>query len=178
MSCNLRWLPQRISTPSLLWRNGLVHLMGTRWWAAPPPAGRLRGAVCPTHHSPVVNLTSVHKFMNMQDEKPCGNRSADSYLRTAIIPVAHYTDWALCSWVWDGHVIGLARSFIRHGRGIRAGSHGTHFPATARPTRRIQASSSWLIGPSRRASSACSICAAFAGPVKHTSTSGRANTKR
>ena len=65
----------------------------------------------------------------------------------------------------------------RRGDGRRTPScTRTYFPATARPTRRIQASSSALIGPSRRASSACSICAASAGPVMHTSTSGRVRT--
>src|ERR1035437_3339472 len=45
------------------------------------------------------------------------------------------------------------------------GQLGGYLPATAFPTLRIQASSSSVMGPRRRASIAWSICSAFAGPA-------------
>ena len=53
-----------------------------------------------------------------------------------------------------------------------------YFPYTARPTLLIHSSSSLVIGPRRSASSAASTCCALAGPVRQTSTSGWASTKR
>lgn len=38
MLCELSWLQQRISTRSLLWRDGAVHLMGTRGYFRRLPA--------------------------------------------------------------------------------------------------------------------------------------------
>ena len=56
--------------------------------------------------------------------------------------------------------------------------HECYLAETARPTRRIQASSPSSIGPSFRASSACAIWPSLAGPVMQTSTSDRVRTKR